>query len=425
MIGERRAIEAVEAGTTRDRIYGQVTHCNSTFTLIDAAGIENKKDDFAQSIKEQLEVAKQQADLFIFVFDAQEGLTNEDETIMSSLRKLNKPVIVVGNKADNPKIIAEVEAMPPRGFLGFYPTSAVHDSGLYDLNEEIIKILPHSKSSKYSGNTANIALIGRPNVGKSTLLNYLAGHQRSIVSDIAGTTRDIVDFITPYKEMQFRFIDTAGIRRSGKVEVGIEKFSVMRSVSAVEQSDVAVVLIDAMQGPTSGDAHIIGVALDYNKGLIIAVNKWDQYVANLDDKPVEEGFTKEEYARAQYLAKLKQQFSFVLWASVVFISAQTGENVAKLQEQIWKIVRTRQKKLTQEELESIKKEAERRHSHFPLVYALNQIDVNPPTFQLVINRPQTWHFSHSRFIENLIREVEPYNGTAIVLKTIAKSDLKK
>ncbi len=431
IIGMRRAIEAEEPGTTRDRLYEQITHKETTFTLVDVAGIAEAEGELEESIADQITVVKDEADLFLLVTDAQAGLLSEDQHVIDMVRPLGKPVVVLVNKADSRQLVAEVEHQDAKGFIGPFATSAIHNSGIADVLDAVVKHIPHTKTGKSAGNTVSIALVGRPNVGKSTLLNQLAGEKRAVVSNVAGTTRDAVDITIPYKELQFKFVDTAGIRRRGKIETGIEQFSVLRTIRAIEDADIVILMIDATDGPAAGDAHIAGIALDLHKGLVLAVNKWDIRekikIKNLKLKirGADENEDTDEGAQRQFLSKLQDQLSFALWAPAVFISALDGLNTKKLLEVAWRVVHTRAKVLDQETLGAIKQAAEARHPHLPKIYSFEQLGTNPPTFAVVINRPETWHFSFSRFIENLIREAEAYNGTSIKIELKAYSKSQK
>ncbi len=436
IVGERRAIEAieaVEAGTTRDRLYAPVSYRGKQFTLVDVAGIGYGKEGIDAGVAEQIELAKQEADVFIVVFDAQAGILHEDEQVIASIRRLNKPTLLIANKADNMREAEAARSMNNVGFIGVFPTSAIHNSGIADVLDELIK---HATALPSTGpkNEVPVALIGRPNVGKSTLLNHYAGAVRSVVSEQPGTTRDTVDVVIPYKEQQFRFVDTAGIRRSGKIEVGVEKFAVMRTVSAVEQADVCVLLIDAVDGPTAGDTHIAGLALEYGKGLILAVNKWD--VAKSDLRPRSgrpepsrtgeilnpKSENSDDELQRIFIAKLRAEFAFIPWVPVIFISAKEGLRTKTLLEQIWKINRVRKQRIEQELLNNVKAAAQSGHTHLPLIYSLTQANGAPlPTFEVTVNRPSTWHFSHLRYIENIIREADAYSGTPIKIQLVAYS----
>lgn len=437
LIGERRSIEAEEAGTTRDRVYGQIVQGLKSLTVVDLAGILGPDESLQRSISEQITIAEAEADIFILVVDGKEGLLNEDRHIANHLRSLNRPVVLVINKTDNMQVEQASGEFYTLGFDAVIFTSAIHNSGISDLTSALLKLAPPAKQLKNS-HTVRVALIGRPNVGKSSLLNRLVGEARAITSAQAGTTRDTVDAVIEYKNVSLVFVDTAGIRRSGKIAVGIEKFAVLRAVRAVEQCDVAVLLIDATTGPSAGDTHIAGLALDYGRGLILAVNKWDvlrdqttenktqghEEFENLKLKINNSAYESEEdILQRKFLDRLRIQFAFIPWAPVVFISALNGLHTAKLLETVRKTAEARSVVLENDVLASIKQAAEATHTHLPLIYALEQPRADQPTFVLTVNKPATWHFSQRRFMENVIRQAYPFNGTPIkiVLEAYKKS----
>lgn len=428
LIGERRSIEAAEAGTTRDRVYGHLTHKSYGLTLIDVAGVSEQAGELANSIKNQIEMAKREADLIILVVNASEGLTDEDKSIARDLRHLSKPIIVVANKADNRALETASLEFSELGFKDQFETSAIHNVGLTDLLDRVVQVLPKTAPINVAKNEIKVALIGRPNVGKSSLLNRYVGKERSTVSAMAGTTRDAIDAVVQYKERQIRFIDTAGIRRAGSVETGVEHFSVLRSLRAVEACDVSVVLIDAVDGPTHGDARIAGMAQDAGKGIIFAVNKWDLKKSGLHQNVQSSSNPKisdDDQLQRQFLANMGRVMAYLPYVPVVFISATAGLNTPKLMEQIRTVQNNRLIMLDQNQLDLIKLSAESSHTHMPMLYAIIQVSVAPPTFELIVNRPETWHFSQVRFIENQIRQVEPYLGTPIVVNLVKKAYSKK
>ncbi|MFA6082267.1 MAG: ribosome biogenesis GTPase Der [Patescibacteria group bacterium] len=432
LIGQRVAIEAREAGTTRDRIFGIANYRGTEFTVIDVAGIDSARTDFNMSVREQIETAKLQADVVILILDSQTGILTEDQIVIDQVRAMGKPTIVVANKADGLGQTNAVESWPSIGFGKILPVSAIHNNGIDDLQKQILAKLPNkSDAPKQPKNMVKVAIIGRPNVGKSTLLNNIAGEQRAVVSNVAGTTRDNIDITLPYKEMQFQFIDTAGIRKRGKIEVGIEKFAVTRAVDAVQKCDVAFLLVNAMEGPTANDAHIAGIVLEFGKGLVIAVNKWDSYLKDFAEKNAKktnaETGNLDDLAQREFLADLQATFAFIPWVVVIFISAADGLNVHKLLEQAHKVYHTRMINLEQSQLDNIATVAMANNGNLPLIYKIEQIGSNPPTFAVYVNRPQTWHFSQSRYIENLIRDHEPFRGTPIKVELVpySKSQPKK
>lgn len=424
MIGQRKAIEAAEAGTTRDRIYGVVNKGKHHFTLVDVAGIIRSDDKLDMLVSEQVKIAQSEADLFLFIVDASAGLTAEDQHIAEMIRKLNKSVIVVANKADHSRIADQSYEFARLGLGDVLPVSAIHNIGVDDVIEKTLSALKIKESKISTQNEIKVAILGRPNVGKSTLLNKIVGLNRSIVSPVAGTTRDAVDVGINYKNVAMRFVDTAGIRRSGKISVGIEKFSVMRAVKIVSEANIVILLIDANEGPTSGDTHIASLALEYGTGLILAVNKWDRIpesrITNhesrnnklLDNQTPH----NDDELQRQFIGMLQSEFAFVPWAPVVFISAQEGLNTQKLLELVRSVSVRRQTSLTDSQLEEVKKVAETGHTHLPMMYKISQSGIKPPHFTVLVNRPETWHFSYSRYLENIIRDAEPYTGTPIKIE---------
>lgn len=427
MVGTRQSIVAHESGTTRDRVYGQVQYRSRELTVIDVAGVVETGSELAASVSEQIRFAKDEADVFAFVVDAQTGLTDEDRRIALDLRQWNKPVVIVANKADHRSIESTGYQFNELGFADVLTTSAIHNTGISDLLECLVRLVPSRKPLKQPHDEIRVALIGRPNVGKSTLLNGYAGGPRAIISSVAGTTRDTIDASMSYKNVRIRFIDTAGIRRAGQVETGVEQFAVMRSISAVLDCDIAIVLVDAQDGPTHGDARIAGIAAEAGKGLILAVNKWDLKMPDVKSQ-TEDGkknlptstishptsrIPTDEAAQRKFLHQMQRVFAFLSFAPVIFISARTGLHTPKLLEQI-RVVRDHQ--LVQLDpiiLQSIVHAAKASSTQVPLIYTIEQSAVAPPTFKVYVNRPETWHFSHVRFIENLIREVGSFIGTPV------------
>lgn len=430
LVGERVSIEANEPGTTRDRIFGVMTYRDNIATVIDSAGIDFDKSQLENAeikkfMDQQISIALDQADVILFVIDAKEGITIDDEKIVDLIRKRNRPVVICANKADYIRDEQNATLINSMGFDGVYPVSAIHNNGIENLKSKLFsKIKSSKKVDKFSG--IRVALSGRPNVGKSTLLNYFAGAERSIVAPIAGTTRDTVNQIIEYKGKRFEFIDTAGIRKRGKIVPGIEKFSVMRSVKAVQDSDIVVLLVDAAEGVKAGDAHIAGLAIELGKGLVVAVNKWDinKFKSSKFKVRNEGGISnRDDYEQRVFIAELRDKFAFMAWAPIIFISAHNGLNCNKLLERIKVIDVVQNKKIDPSLLNKIQEIAKQKQPRLSLIYAINQLSGTPPTFELVVNKPDSWHFSDLRLIENVIRTLEPYEGTPvkIVLTPYAKS----
>ncbi len=412
LIGQRKAIESDLPGTTRDRIYGQIENEEQVAILSDLAGLtDNESDQLTEKTKEQIGIAIEKADLIIMVTSAIDGVLNEDHKIADYLRKQNKPVLLAVNKSDNRVLDAASANFMSLGFPDTVAVSAIHNSGISDLTDLIWQKLPRSRRVKAGASRVKVAIIGRPNVGKSTLLNHYAGEKRAIVSDLAGTTRDSIEISVTHHNDTIDFLDTAGFRHRGQVGRGIEKYSFLRTLSAVEEADISVLLIDPKEGAVAGDAKAAGVAAELNKGLIIAVNKWDLY-----------GDTDDDSSRERILNMARETLEFVPWAPVIFISGKDGLNDRKLLELIVKVKLAREQKISDDQTAKIITEAAARHPHLPKIYSLKQFEkINEPIFRLEINRPESWHFSFSRFIENLIREQVPFNGTAIKIETVAHS----
>jgi GTP-binding protein len=433
LVGERRSIEANEPGTTRDRVFGVCAYRNKELTVIDSAGIDFSginldNAEIKKYMDEQISMALKQANVILFVTDAKYGITVEDEKIIDLIRKQNKPVVFCANKADHINDERNVAEWNSTGFDGVYPVSAIHNGGIEQLKSVIFdKVKPEKIKPKNS--SIKVALIGRPNVGKSTLLNFVAGHNRSIVAPVAGTTRDSVNEKVEFKGTAFEFVDTAGIRKRGKIVPGIEKFSVLRAVKAVEESDIAILLLDATEGVKAGDAHIAGLAIELGKGLVIAVNKWDvnkikSKVKSQTSKAVDDSVIDEDDVEQRtFIAELHDSFAFIPWAPVIFISAIDGKNCHKLLDRVRVIASNRKLRLEQEVLDQIPKIAKEKQPRLSLIYSFNQLDTDMPNFEIVVNKPDSWHFSDMRMMENVIRAHEPFEGTPIkiTLTPYAKS----
>ena len=411
LIGRRHAIISDIAGTTRDRI-SQKFDCNGYSTvLVDTGGLENAKDENIEAdIQTQANIAIGEADLTIFVVDLINNLTKDDYAAADILRKSQKPVILVANKFDNPKLEENVYNIYELGFGEPVKVSAIHSQGIDILKgtiEDHLKELKFKKqeSAKKEKTHIDIAILGKPNAGKSSLVNALLGAEKVIVSDVAGTTRDSIDTELQYNDQTFNLIDTAGLRRPGKREKGIEKYSVMRCVSAVERSDIVVLLIDGDKGVTSQDTHIVTHALEAKKGLMIAINKIDL-------------FDEAEEQRTRIVRTLKRRFAFLSWAPVVFISAKNKRNTRTILDLAKEISDERNKRIKTAELNTFLQKITYKHmptgrkKRTKFMYG-SQVDVQPPKFTLFFKHASALHFSYPRYIENEIRAEYGYNGTAI------------
>lgn len=411
LVGKRLSIVDDTPGVTRDRIYGKCEWLNREFTLIDTGGIEPKTDDtILAQMREQAMLAIDSADCIIFVTDMTTGVTANDADVADMLMKSGKPVVLAVNKDDN------IGAPPPE-FYEFYnlglgdpiSVSAVHGHGTGDLLEAVFKNLPPDEPDDYDENAIKVAVIGKPNVGKSSLVNFIAGEERSIVSDIAGTTRDAIDSEVVRGDDRYIFIDTAGMRRKAKVTENIEHFSVLRALMAVDRADVCVVMIDATVGFTEQDSKVAGYAHDKGKACVIAVNKWDA-VPDKTDKTMQE-FTK----------KLENDFSFMSYAPFVFISAKTGSRVEKLFDLIKVVHEQHNRRISTGVLNDMLSYATSRvqppsdKGKRLKVYYMTQASSAPPTFVVFCNSKELFHYSYHRYIENQIRESFGLDKTPIRL----------
>lgn len=409
LVGKRLSIVDDTPGVTRDRIYGKCEWLNREFTLIDTGGIEPRTDDtILAQMREQAMLAIESADCIIFVTDMTTGVTANDTDVANMLMKSGKPVVLAVNKDDN------IGAPPPE-FYEFYnlglgdpiSVSAVHGHGTGDLLEAVFRNLPPDEPEEYDENAIKVAVIGKPNVGKSSLVNYLTGEERSIVSDIAGTTRDAIDSEVVRGDDRYIFIDTAGMRRKAKVTENIEHFSVLRALMAVDRADVCVVMIDATVGFTEQDSKVAGYAHDKGKACVIAVNKWDA-VTEKTDKTMQE-FTK----------KLENDFSFMSYAPFVFISAKTGARIDKLFDLIKIVHEQHNRRISTGVLNDMLSYATSRvqppsdKGKRLKVYYMTQASSAPPTFVIFCNSKELFHYSYQRYLENQIRETFGLDKTPI------------
>ena len=409
IIGERRAVTHDVAGTTRDRLYGQADWNGRDFTVVDTGGIGLEAiDQFLPEVIEQAREAIREADVIVFLLDAQTGPTEADVDVADQLRRTNKPVITAANKVENRRTVLSSVEFYELGLGDPIPISALQGQGTGDLLDALVASLPPDETSEPETEAAvSIAIVGRPNVGKSSLLNRITGRRRSIVSEVPGTTRDPIDTLVEHEGQPILLIDTAGIRRRGRIERGVEKFSVLRAVRAIERADVVALLIDAVEGITAQDTHVAGYAQEAAKGLIVVVNKWD-----LVDK---DAWTADEYTR-----RLRQALIFVPYAPIVFVSAVTGQRVQRALELALEIQTERQKRVPTAQLNEVVRAAAAAHriaSHGkPLrIYYATQPAVSPPTFVFFVNDPKLVHFTYRRYLENKIREAFGFEGTAIRL----------
>ena len=408
IVGRRISIVEDTPGVTRDRIYAEAEWNSVHFALIDTGGIEPSSADVILSqMREQAQIAIDTADVIIFLTDVRQGLVDSDSKVADMLRRSHKPVILVVNKVDDmDKYMADVYEFYNLGIGEPIPVSAIGKLGLGDMLDEVIKHFPEDAGKDEDDDRPRVAIVGKPNVGKSSIINRLLGKNRVIVSDIAGTTRDAIDTVIKYNGKEYVFIDTAGLRRKNKIKEEIEKYSIIRTVSAVERADIVIVVIDATEGITEQDAKIAGIAHERGKGIIIAVNKWDAIEKN--DKTVKE-----------FTDKIKDTLSFMSYAEIIFISAETGQRIGKIYELVDQIIESQNLRVPTGVLNEILTEAVAMQQPPSdkgkrlRIYYITQVSVKPPTFVMFVNDKQLTHFSYTRYIENKIRDAFGFRGTSI------------
>ena len=412
----QQAIVAREAGTTRDNVIGKASYKGREFWLVDTAGLKPAEDEFEASIQDQITEAAEAADVILVVVDSTKYPSDEDRRVAKTALKSRKPVILITNKIDLKGNLPDSEFLR-LGIKSIIRTSAEHNSGIADILSEICQHIPAKKQAEPS-ETLKIALIGRPNVGKSSLFNTLAGKQQAIVASRAGTTRDVNHVRLQYHGQAIELLDTAGIRRQGKQEVGIEKFSVLRTLAAIEEADICFLLMDVNELSTALDQKLAGIIAEAGKGLAIVVSKWDVALG------------KDAYTRDALAPKISAQFDFTPWAPLIFTSSVTGQNVTKLFDLALSINEHRQQKTTTRKLNDLLQQSIQKHppaglknTHPKLRYIV-QTDTNPPWFVIYGSNLKFVHWSYKRYLERQIRDVFDYTGTPIKLSFRDEKQLK-
>lgn len=405
-------------GVTRDRLYADTEWLDNEFMMVDTGGIEiMNTDKIAVSIRQQAQIAIAEADVILFVCDARAGITHEDAEVAKMLRQSKKPIALAINKADSPKQEMEIFEFYNLGIGEPIPVSAANHLGLGDLLDAVVEKFPETSAYGEDGNEDEIkvALIGRPNVGKSSIFNTLVGEERSIVSDVAGTTRDAIDTPVIREGQKFLFIDTAGMRRKARIDEPIEKYSIIRSLRAVDRSDVVLMVIDAIDGVTEQDKKIAGYAHEAGKGIVLVVNKWDLY-------------DKDNTSTLRYTENLRRELVFMQYAPVVFVSAMTKQRIHRLPEVIHYVAEQNAMRISTSVLNQVVEDAiainpppTEKGQRLKILYA-TQVKIKPPTFVIFVNEPEIMHFSYQRYLENKLREAFGFEGTPLQMIIRGKNE---
>ena len=413
LIKEKKSIIMDEPGITRDRIYGVVNYNDKKFSLIDTGGLTDSKEDFNKEIKIQAELAIDEADTILFVVDGKYGLDATDFYIKDLLRRTSKEVIVLVNKMDNKERLENIYEFYELGFDKVIPVSGEHNIGFKELLEELTKDINNTEAN--TDTTPRFCMIGRPNVGKSSLINAILNEERAIVSDIAGTTRDAIDTKFTYDKKEYIIVDTAGLRKKGRIYENVEKYSYLRSIRAIEESDVCVVVINAEEGILEHDKHILGYAIDAGKGIVLAVNKWDK-VSDPDSEI------------KQWKKKIESEFKFAPYIKVVFLSALTKKRIHTLMPEILSAYENNRKEIKTSLLNNVIMDA----ISFKIppsykgkrlkIYFVSETGINPPKFTFQVNNKGLLHFSYERYLENKLRENFDLIGTPIILQFKNKNE---
>ena len=405
-------------GVTRDRLYADTEWLDNEFMMVDTGGIEiMNTDKIAVSIRQQAQIAIAEADVILFVCDARAGITHEDAEVAKMLRQSKKPIVLAINKADSPKQEMEIFEFYNLGIGEPIPVSAANHLGLGDLLDAVVEKFPETSAYGEDGNEDEIkvALIGRPNVGKSSIFNTLVGEERSIVSDVAGTTRDAIDTPVIREGQKFLFIDTAGMRRKARIDEPIEKYSIIRSLRAVDRSDVVLMVIDAIDGVTEQDKKIAGYAHEAGKGIVLVVNKWDLY-------------DKDNTSTLRYTENLRRELVFMQYAPVVFVSAMTKQRIHRLPEVIHYVAEQNAMRISTSVLNQVVEDAiainpppTEKGQRLKILYA-TQVKIKPPTFVIFVNEPEIMHFSYPRYLENKLLEAFGFEGTPLQMIIRGKNE---
>lgn len=426
IVGRRMAVVSEVPGTTRDRLYAEAEWAGVAFNLVDTGGIEllvgwesdplsQDSQEFMEGIVQQARIAIQDADVIVLVVDGQAGLTAADREVAEVLRRTEKPTLVAANKLESTKLWDQAYEFYELGLGVVSPVSALHGTGVGDFLDELVAVIPAVEPLYETEDTVRLAILGKPNVGKSTLLNRMIGEERAIVSPLAGTTRDAIDATLRWHDRQYTIVDTAGIRRRGKIEPGVEKYSVLRAIKALDRADVALLVVDATEGVTAQDTHVGGMISQEEVGVIILVNKWDAVI-------------KDAHSMPEYVNFVREQFKFMPYAPILFISALTGQRVSKIMSLVGEVHEARHKRIPTAQLNRLMRDAIMKHpppqkggARAKFFYA-TQAETVPPTFIFFVNRPDWVHFSYQRYLENQIRAFEPFTGTPIRLRFRARSE---
>ena len=414
LAGKQIAIIEDLPGTTRDRIFADISWRGGQFTLVDTGGLVTRPETtMAQEVDEQVETALSDADVIIFLIDVQDGITPIDQEITDRLRKVSKPLLLVANKADNAKLEAQAVELFELGLGEPLAISAYHGRGANELLDKIISLLPPPPPAAAETAVINVAIVGRVNVGKSTLLNTLLGEERAIVDDIPGTTRDAIDTPLDFKGQSMLLIDTAGIRRRGRIEKGVERYSVIRTLRAVDRADVVLLVLDTVELVTAQDTHIAGMVSQAAKGIILVVNKWD---------------LKKDLSKTEFSNIIKSRLKFVPYAPVVYVSAKLAQGVGKIMPEVLGVHKERCRRIPTAEVNNMLKEALAAHrpprrgrKQLKILYA-TQAEINPPVFVFFVNDTKLMHFSYERYLENRLRSSFGFTGTPVRLVFKARDE---